>query len=263
MNAITKQDGMALTLIEQVVIGGDLSKLTPKDRLAYYAQVCNSVGINPLTKPFDYLNLNGKLVLYANRGATEQLRRVHNVSVEIKSRELVDGCYVVTASATMPAGTVRERHDESIGAVDLGNLKGEARANGMMKAETKAKRRVTLSICGLGMLDETEVVTVPGAKAIRVDSETGEILEPVTSVHKPTDGAEDRIPTSRQQIVADCVVAALDHLNEDRDYDAYEVLAGLTDPDEKVLAWKSFDSKQRRRLKEQAEKARLTLGDHG
>ena len=30
-----------------------------------------------------------------------------------------------------------------------------------MKAETKAKRRVTLSICGLGMLDETEVETVP------------------------------------------------------------------------------------------------------
>ena len=33
-----------------------------------------------------------------------------------------------------------------------------------MKAETKAKRRVTLSICGLGMLDETEVETIPGAR---------------------------------------------------------------------------------------------------
>jgi hypothetical protein len=33
----------------------------------------------------------------------------------------------------------------------------------MMKAVTKAKRRVTLSICGLGMLDETEVDSVPGA----------------------------------------------------------------------------------------------------
>ena len=31
----------------------------------------------------------------------------------------------------------------------------------MMKAETKAKRRVTLSICGLGVLDETEVENVP------------------------------------------------------------------------------------------------------
>ncbi len=32
-----------------------------------------------------------------------------------------------------------------------------------MKAETKSKRRVTLSLCGLGMLDESEVETIPGA----------------------------------------------------------------------------------------------------
>jgi phage tail sheath protein FI len=30
-----------------------------------------------------------------------------------------------------------------------------------MKAETKAKRRVTLSICGLNMLDESEVESIP------------------------------------------------------------------------------------------------------
>lgn len=250
MNAITKHDGMAL--IERVVMTGDLSKLEPADRLTYYARVCDSVGINPLTKPFDYLNLNGKLVLYANRGATEQLRRVHGVSIKIVAREKVDDLYIVTAQATDKTG----RADEAIGAVNLSGLKGEALANATMKAETKAKRRVTLSLCGLGMLDETETVTIPGAKPIKVDPETGEITEPVTSVHKPTDGAEDRVHASRQQVVADCVVLATDALNEDRDYDAYEALAGLTDPDERVLAWKSFDSKQRRRLKDQAEKAK-------
>ena len=30
-----------------------------------------------------------------------------------------------------------------------------------MRCETKSKRRVTLSICGLGLLDETEVETIP------------------------------------------------------------------------------------------------------
>jgi hypothetical protein len=44
-----------------------------------------------------------------------------------------------------------------------------------MKAETKAKRRVTLSICGLGLLDETEVETVP--KPV-MDVSTGEELPP-------------------------------------------------------------------------------------
>jgi hypothetical protein len=33
--------------------------------------------------------------------------------------------------------------------------------NGLMKAETTAKRRATLSILGLGMLDETEIETIP------------------------------------------------------------------------------------------------------
>ncbi len=67
---------------------------------------------------------------------------------------------MVTARATLPSG----RTDESIGAVPIDTLKGESRANAMMKAETKAKRRVTLSISGLGMLDESELESIPGAK---------------------------------------------------------------------------------------------------
>ena len=45
----------------------------------------------------------------------------------------------------------------------IAGLKGDALANGLMKAETKAKRRCTLSLCGLGMLDESEIETIPGA----------------------------------------------------------------------------------------------------
>jgi len=49
--------------------------------------------------------------------------------------------------------------------------------NALMKAVTKAKRRVTLSICGLGMLDETEVETIPSARPVVVVPETGEIVD--------------------------------------------------------------------------------------
>ena len=53
---------------------------------------------------------------------------------------------------------------------------------------TKAKRRVTLSISGLGYLDETEVESIPGAEKVppvalkpangtRIDAQTGEITE--------------------------------------------------------------------------------------
>jgi hypothetical protein len=68
--------------------------------------------------------------------------------------------YIVTARAKDRTG----REDESTGAVPLGNLKGDALANALMNAETKSKRRVTLSIAGLGWLDETELETIPQAR---------------------------------------------------------------------------------------------------
>lgn len=156
--AIVKADAVELALVE-----GDLSRLTPDQCVVYYRQTCNSLGLNPLTKPFEYLRLNGKKVLYATRNCTDQLRSQRQVSVSIISREIVDDLCVVKAGARTPDG----RTDESIGAVTVQGLKGEAKANALMKAETKAKRRVTLSICGLSMVDESEVDSIDGAERLR------------------------------------------------------------------------------------------------
>lgn len=146
---------------EMALISGDLAKLTIEQRLSYYKAVCESVGLNPLTQPFMYVTLNNKLVLYAKRDATDQLRKLHGVSVKlVEKRTTDDGVYMVTAQATDGTGRV----DESTGAVSVGGLRGDLLANAYMKAETKAKRRVTLSLCGLGMLDETEVETIPDAQ---------------------------------------------------------------------------------------------------
>lgn len=167
----TAQNALATTapdagaIVENVVVKGDLKDLSPVDRANYYKVVCQSIGLNPLTKPFEYITLNGKLTLYARKDATDQLRSLRGVSVTIVSREQVGDVYMVIARATTPDG----RTDESIGAVTVGSLKGDALANALMKAETKAKRRVTLSICGLGMLDETETETIPGAHVASVE----------------------------------------------------------------------------------------------
>lgn len=160
-------------LIERVVVGGDLTALTPAQRTQYYQGVCESLGLNPLTRPFEYIRLQGKLTLYARRDATDQLRRLHDISIEIVNRTKIDDLYVVTARASNRDGRV----DESIGAVSVSGLNGEALANALMKAETKAKRRVTLSICGLGWSDETEVETIPYARRVAVDAD-GVIAEP-------------------------------------------------------------------------------------
>ena len=159
-NALTTLNAAeAGAVLEAVVIEGDLARLSPQERVGYYRQVCNSVGLNPMTRPFDYIKLNGKLTLYAKRDAADQLRQIHGVSVKLISKDVEDGLLVVHVAAEDKHG----RRDEDIGAVQVAGLKGEARANAMAKAMTKAKRRVTLSICGLGWLDESEVADNPGA----------------------------------------------------------------------------------------------------
>jgi hypothetical protein len=158
----TSSQSLPPEVVEKVVIGGDLAGLNAAQRAEYYAAVCRSLGLNPLTKPFEYLTLNGKLRLYALRDCADQLRRLHGISIYIANRERMSDIYVVTARAKDRQG----REDESTGAVTVGNLKGDALANALMKAETKAKRRVTLSIAGLGWLDETELDTIPQSHSV-------------------------------------------------------------------------------------------------
>lgn len=153
---------------ELALVQGNLAALTPEQRVDYYRMTCQSLGLNPLTRPFDYMTLQGKLILYARKDAADQLRSSRRVSLSIVSRESTEGIYVVTARATMPDG----RTDESIGALPLPKDPAE-RANAIMKAETKAKRRVTLSICGLGMLDESELDTMPrSAYTVEAEAQT-------------------------------------------------------------------------------------------
>jgi hypothetical protein len=159
-------------ILERVIALGDLSKLTPDERIAYYRAVCESVGLNPLTKPLDYITLNGKLTLYANKGATDQIRRNRGVSIDRVEREIIEGIYVVTVYGHDATG----RTDSDMGTVPVRGLTGDNLANAMLKSLTKAKRRLTLSLCGLGMLDELEVATIPSALRVDVDQETGEIL---------------------------------------------------------------------------------------
>lgn len=149
-------------IIESIIVSGDLSKLSTEQRNIYYRRVCESLGLNHLTRPFDYLTLNGKMQLYAKKDCTDQLRKIHSVSIRIVERAVMDDLMVVTAEAADKTG----RTDSSIGAVSIAGLRGEAKANALMKAETKARRRVTLSLCGLGILDESEIGSIPEAQVV-------------------------------------------------------------------------------------------------
>jgi len=142
-----------------LVLTGDLTRLTNPQKADYYIYRCQQAELDPAAKPFDYLTLNGKQILYANAACAQQLTANRKLSHQITSRELTDGIYCVFCKVTGPDG----RSTENMGAVPIENLKGEAKANAMLKATTKAIRRSVLAHCGLGMMDESEVETIPGA----------------------------------------------------------------------------------------------------
>jgi hypothetical protein len=194
LNRYTEEEA---TAIERLVMSGDYGALTVKQRVIYVEMLCEKLGVNWHTQPFIWVVLNGKLTLYATRNATDQLRSTRGVSIQIVDRSQIGDVFTVRALATMPDG----RTDESLGAIGIGGLGGESLANALMKAETKAKRRVTLSICGLSFLDEMEVASAAlaqgqskaeGVRRIAVQPPplvgqgqvklTGEILDKVDAV---------------------------------------------------------------------------------
>ena len=146
-------------VIESVIVRGDISALTQQERAAYYLQICRSLGLNPAAQPLTPLRLNGKEILYASRGATDQLAAQHGIN-----REIIDGPKVIDLAGTKLVYAVcRATHPSGRSETAVATVPLQDPANVLMKAETKAKRRATLSILGLGMLDETEIETIPAA----------------------------------------------------------------------------------------------------
>lgn len=152
--AIVKTEQFTLAeAIEKVLITGDLMPLTSEQRVSYYKTVCKSLGLNPLTRPFDYIVYNNKLQFYATRNCTDQLRKIHGISVTKLNKAKNENL----SSAEVEVRDKTGRTDAATGEVWIQGMKGTELCNALMKTETKAKRRATLSICGLSFLDEIEI----------------------------------------------------------------------------------------------------------
>ena len=149
--------------IEAALLHGDLKRLTVAERLVFYQARCRSAGLDPKCRPFAYLELNGKTVLYALKECAEQLNSIHGISHMVSGITVNEkgGIIEVMVEAEMRNG----RRTFDMGCVKIGGLTGEALANAKMKAITKAKRRATLSLCGLGdMPDESELDTMDAVR---------------------------------------------------------------------------------------------------
>ena len=98
---------------------------------------------------------------------------------------VIDGLVMVHVAAQDSTG----RTDEDFGAVQIAGLRGEAKANAYAKAVTKAKRRVTLSICGLGWMTDAEIDSIPGAERQKPDLDG--MFPETEAPSSPQNGAKD------------------------------------------------------------------------
>ena len=154
---VIRADAIESRVIESVIVRGDISALSPNERATYYVELCKSLGLSAAAQPFAPLKLNGKEILYPTRGATDQLAAMHRIN-----REIIDGPRVIDVAGTKLVFAVcRATHPNGRTETATATVPLVDPANVLMKCETKAKRRATLSILGLGMLDETEIDSIP------------------------------------------------------------------------------------------------------
>ena len=158
--------------LQKFLFYGDLSSLSKSQQNEYVFKLSKSMGLNPWTRPFDMIVLNGKLTVYTNKGAAAQLRDLKHINLKkvyAGALRMGEGMpcnpaiYEVEIEASIPDEKAEGgfRRSCNVGTVPIENLVGEALSNAVLKCWTKAERRATLAIAGIAFPDETEVGSIP------------------------------------------------------------------------------------------------------
>jgi hypothetical protein len=171
----------------------DLESLNEQQRQDYIKAVCRHMGVP------DDLNLvaltriddgegPARLVAYAKRGATENVRNNLQINITSLTSEMRGGSIVFTATAVSQK-TMRQ--EMSTGAKFIEGLTGTPLDDALMTAQTRALRRVTLQFVGAGVLDESEVHQGRTVKIVGGAAQTVSLAAPQPSVAVSTAPGKD------------------------------------------------------------------------
>ena len=195
--------------LEKVILNADLSSLSGEQRVNYYLQVCQQYGLDAFTRPFEYIKLNNKLTLYATKSCASALQELKSISVEITKQEQFQDVYVVTVRGTRKDDLAANgiQIAENVGITPIKGLSGDQLSNSIMKAVTKAQRRLILQMAGLGHIDQTELQsianTTPDNAVVEVEvDEAGEIVNE-TPIQKEPDKVLKEFQNTPQHIEMD------------------------------------------------------------
>lgn len=151
-------------LADVVAAGKDTTALSRDDRAALLVGLARKLGLNALSGAVMFLRTQGRETLYVTKQGTDQI-----AARERLKRETIRGPEVVAIEGRkVVLCQVRATHPDGRSEVSTATLALSDVVNDLMKCETKAKRRATLSVCGLGLLAEDEIETIPGAEPVVV-----------------------------------------------------------------------------------------------
>jgi hypothetical protein len=200
--------------IENALIDGNLAQLTPQERVQLYMQTCKSLKLNPLTKPFGYILVKGwsgddeKLILYATRNCTDQLRSVYGASDVPGSLKRSESPTELTAEIAVVGRNGRVSTD--VGVIPMEQfsrargkymLQGRDLANAKMHVVTKARRRATLALYGLGgIVDESELDTMQVVGGVTKEGRIWRYVSQQTPQRELVDGGEPTSELGRRQL---------------------------------------------------------------
>ena len=148
--------------------------------------------------------MNGKLVLYATKSCASALQELKSISVEIVKQEQFQDVWIVTVRGTRANEKAADGRviAENVGITPIKGLSGDQLSNSIMKAVTKAQRRLILQMCGLGQTDETEIQSIANVSpqpVVKVEvDEQGEIAAEEVIEPEPSPVAQRVVNDTRE-----------------------------------------------------------------
>lgn len=178
MNAIVTKEANALALdngLKQYYRNGNLIGLNQDQKDAVLVELCKRYNLDLVLTPFVKIDFRGVEKFYLTASGTDQIAAQQNLTRKITEFKLNQELGLVECRATV-TNADKSRSEDSISfypitkfsqtrdaqgklSVTSTMLQGEELANALMKAQTKAIRRATLSFVGMasGVADESEV----------------------------------------------------------------------------------------------------------
>lgn len=143
-------------IAQRAAMTGNLKALSNDERWQYYLAMCIHLDLDPVSRPFDWIDQEGRLTLYPNANCASQLADKMGLSFPEYKAETIGEVYIFRVKAVADG-----RECWATGAVPMGKSADQI-ARAIKKAETQAKRRAALSMGGLALTESDEIQEIGG-----------------------------------------------------------------------------------------------------